>query len=61
MQSNQEKPLVVITGITGFVGAHVAYVFLKDGRFRVRGTVRDLGDSIKLNPVRKAFGEDLFK
>ena len=36
-----EKPLVTITGISGYIGSHVALLFLKDGGYRVRGTVRD--------------------
>ena len=39
--ASQAKPVVTITGISGFVGSHICYAFLKDGGFRVRGTVRD--------------------
>jgi nucleoside-diphosphate-sugar epimerase len=35
------KPLVVITGISGYLGSQVCLTFLKHGGYRVRGTVRD--------------------
>ena len=35
-----EKPLVTITGVTGYLGSMTALDFLKDGSYRVRGTVR---------------------
>ena len=52
------KAKVVITGITGFLGSHVCDVFLKDGGFKVRGTVRDKTNEKKIAPIRKAFGEN---
>ncbi|KII85659.1 hypothetical protein PLICRDRAFT_44992 [Plicaturopsis crispa FD-325 SS-3] len=42
-----EKPLVLVTGISGFVGSHVTYALLEAG-YRVRGTVR----SAKLDTLR---------
>jgi nucleoside-diphosphate-sugar epimerase len=60
VEKKDERPLVLITGITGYVGSAVAYVYLKDGRFRVRGTVRDLNDKKKINVVEKHFGAELF-
>ena len=56
----EEKPLVTITGITGYVGSHVAKLFLQDGGFRVRGTVRDPNNQAKLAPIQQAFGQELF-
>lgn len=55
-----KKQTVVITGVSGYVGSHVALVFLKDGSYNVRGTVRDTNNPIKIEPLRKAFG-DLFQ
>ena len=52
----KKKPIVLITGVSGFLGSHVANVFLKDGAFDVRGTVRNLSDSKKIDPLKKAFG-----
>eukprot|EP00931_Biecheleriopsis_adriatica_P049468 TRINITY_DN28618_c0_g1_i1.p1 TRINITY_DN28618_c0_g1~~TRINITY_DN28618_c0_g1_i1.p1 ORF type:complete len:324 (-),score=59.08 TRINITY_DN28618_c0_g1_i1:62-1033(-) len=50
------KPLVTITGISGYVGAHCALTFLKDGSYRVRGTVRSTKNEAKLKPIKDAFG-----
>ena len=50
------KPLVVITGITGYVGSQVCLHFLKHGGFKVRGTVRSTKNPAKLEPLVKAFG-----
>jgi nucleoside-diphosphate-sugar epimerase len=57
MVENKNKPVVLITGVSGFLGSHVVNVFLKDGGFDVRGTVRDLSNEKKIEPLRKAFGK----
>jgi nucleoside-diphosphate-sugar epimerase len=49
----------VITGVNGYLGAHTCLLFLKDGGFRVRGTVRDKDNDAKVDPLKAAFG-DLF-
>ena len=54
-----QKPIVLITGVSGYLGSHVALVFLKDGSYHVRGTVRDTKNPKKIDPIKKAFG-DLF-
>jgi len=51
------KPLVTITGISGYIGSQVTLAFLKDGGYRIRGTVRDTTNAAKLQPLRHAFGE----
>ena len=53
----ENKPLVTITGISGFLGAHVCLLFLQDGGYRVRGTVRSTSNASKLEPLKKAFGD----
>ena len=35
------KPIVTLTGVTGYIGSVVCKMFLEDGNYRVRGTVRD--------------------
>lgn len=59
MQRQSEKPVVTITGVTGFIGSQVCYSFLKNGQFRVRGTVRSKTNLKKLLPIQDGFG-DLF-
>ena len=54
---DQVKPIVTITGVSGFIGAQVCLDFLKCGEYRVRGTVRDKKNEAKIAPLRKAFGE----
>jgi nucleoside-diphosphate-sugar epimerase len=51
------KPTVLITGVSGYLGSHVALEFLKDGTYTVKGTVRDTKNLSKIEPLRKAFGE----
>lgn len=55
-----DKPLIVITGVTGYLGAHTCLLFLKDGSFRVRGTVRNKDNAERVDPLKAAFG-DLFE
>ena len=50
----------MITGSSGYIGSHVTLQFLQDGTYRVRGTVRDLENQAKIDPIRQAFGEELF-
>lgn len=51
-----DKPIVTLTGVTGYLGSKVCERFLEDGSFRVRGTVRDKNNQAKLAPLREAFG-----
>jgi len=59
-QAAGEKPIVTITGISGYIGGHVALLFLQDGGYHVRGTVRDKNNTAKVQPLREAFGDELF-
>jgi nucleoside-diphosphate-sugar epimerase len=54
VESTPSKPVVLITGVTGFLGSHVCMEFLKSGIFKVRGTVRDLPSKTEL--LKKTFG-----
>ncbi|WBW72715.1 flavonol reductase/cinnamoyl-CoA reductase family [Schizosaccharomyces osmophilus] len=50
-----DQQLVLVTGVTGFIGAHVAVSLLKQG-YRVRGTVRSMekaNELVRLNPELK--------
>ena len=51
------KPVVTITGVSGYVGSQTCLLFLKSGKYQVRGTVRDKNNEKKISPLRKAFGE----
>ncbi len=50
--------LVLLTGISGFLGGHVALELLKQG-FRVRGSVRDLAKAEKVKATLGRAGADL--
>lgn len=54
---DSSKPIVLITGVSGYLGSHVAYSFLKDGTYTVKGTVRSTKNPAKIEPLKKAFGE----
>ena len=55
VESSKKK--VIITGVSGFLGSQVCNVYLQDGTFTVRGTVRDKNNEKKLAPLRQAFGD----
>jgi nucleoside-diphosphate-sugar epimerase len=50
--------LVLLTGISGFVGGHVSLALLKAG-YRVRGSVRDLGKTEKVRMALAKAGADM--
>ena len=51
--------MVTVTGISGYVGSRVGLAFLNDGEYRVRGTVRDLNNASKLDPLRDAYDDQV--
>ena len=53
---------ILITGITGYIGSWVGKVILENtfGKYKIRASVRSLKNTDKLEPIRKAFGEDLY-
>ena len=55
------KPIVTLTGISGYVGSQTCLEFLKDGGYRVRGTVRDKDNQARIAPLRAAFGSHFDK
>ena len=57
MEGVETKPQVTITGVSGYLGSQVAKAFLEDGNFKVRGTVRDLENKNKIDPLRAGLGE----
>ena len=59
IEYGQEKPVVTIIGMAGFVGSWTTLMLIKDGGFRVRGTIRQKNAESKLAPLREAFGDYL--
>ncbi|PAV75727.1 hypothetical protein WR25_11683 [Diploscapter pachys] len=53
MANNNENgnTLVLITGCSGYIGSHCVKLLLNEG-YRVRGTVRSLKNSAKVDPVK---------
>ena len=47
---------MTITGVTGYLGSQIAAIFLKEGGFRVRGTVRSKSNSFKICPLKAGLG-----
>jgi dihydroflavonol-4-reductase len=54
-----DKPIMTLTGISGYIGSVTALQLLQDGSYKIRGTVRDKNNEAKIAPLREAFG-DLF-
>lgn len=54
---SSSKDLVLVTGATGYVGAWVVAKILKEGKYRVRGTGRDIHNDEKIGPFTKALKE----
>ena len=52
------KPLIVITGITGFIGSHLLAHCIDSlaGEYRIRGTARNPSDYDKMEPLYNYFG-----
>lgn len=53
VESSKQK--VCITGISGYLGSYVCHTFLQDGRFKVRGTIRDPNNEARVAPLKNAF------
>ncbi|EDO45294.1 predicted protein, partial [Nematostella vectensis] len=48
----ENTPRVLVTGASGFIACHVVKQLLEEGKFIVRGTVRDLSVDKKVQPLR---------
>ncbi len=49
--NNKEKPRVLITGCTGFIGSAVARAMVKDGGYRVAGLIRTASNESRLHII----------
>ena len=52
MAACPDAPLVLITGVSGFIASHIAHQLLTKGTVRVRGTVRSLENEAKVQALR---------
>lgn len=48
-------PEVLVTGASGFIGIHCVHQLLKEN-YTVRGTVRDLNNHFKIEPLKQLEG-----
>ena len=55
--STISRPVVTITGVSGYIGSQICLLFLKEGGYRVKGTVRSKNNEKKIEPIKKAFGD----
>lgn len=53
------KPLVLVTGITGFLGSWTALKVVESGKYRCRASLRNAKDEKKLKTLREGFGDKL--
>jgi uncharacterized protein YbjT (DUF2867 family) len=53
----EEKPKLLITGISGYLGAHVTMSALKSSKYQIRGSVRNKDDPKKQKLLSDAFGD----
>lgn len=53
----KSKPKVVITGVSGFLGSWILKMFVEDGTYSVRGTVRDPKNEKKMAPLKEVLGD----
>ena len=54
---DKSLPLLLITGINGFLGSWVTKKALDSGKYRVRGTIRDHTNKDKIELLKEAFGD----
>jgi nucleoside-diphosphate-sugar epimerase len=54
-----DLPILLITGVNGYLGSWITLKALQTKKYRVRGTVRDHTNKAKTGPLREALG-DLF-
>lgn len=53
----KSKPKIVITGVSGFLGSWILKMFVEDGSYSIRGTVRDPKNEKKMAPLKEILGD----
>ena len=53
-----DRPLVLVTGASGYIAAHVIKQLHEKGTYRIRGTVRDASNEAKTKPIRGLLPEE---
>ena len=56
-EPQDDVPIVLVTGASGYMASHIVQQLLQDGRFRVRGTVRSLNNEQKVKFLRELVPE----
>ena len=51
-EPQDDVPIALVTGASGYLASHIVKQLLKQGRYRVRGTVRSLENEKKVKPLR---------
>ncbi|XP_013792300.1 putative uncharacterized oxidoreductase YDR541C [Limulus polyphemus] len=51
---SEEQPRVLVTGASGYIALHIIRLLLKEG-YRVRGTVRSIGNEAKVKHVKEVY------
>lgn len=56
-EPEDDIPIALVTGASGYVATHIIKQLLEQGRVRVRGTVRNLSNEKKVKPLREIVPE----
>ncbi len=51
--ADEGPPIVLVTGASGFLASHIVQQLLQQGRYRVRGTVRNKDREDKVKPLKE--------
>ncbi|CAI2372686.1 unnamed protein product [Moneuplotes crassus] len=57
MESYGDKPLLLVTGASGYLGSWCVAKAVESGKYKVRGTVRDHTNKEKMDLLKQGYGE----
>ena len=60
-EPEDDIPIVLVTGASGYLSSHITKQLLEQGRFRVRGTVRSLENEKKVKPLRELVAQPKYQ